>query len=66
LEDLPVRDKQFIFADEFTFDADAQQPENEPTVLPRQRVNVSSIGFNFGLQLSLQDRENSQGKKKFY
>ncbi len=66
LEDLPVRDKQFVFADEFTFDAEAEQPENEPTVLPRQRVNVSSIGFNFGVQLSLQDGENAQGRKEFY
>ncbi len=47
LADLPIRDKQFDFSDDFV---ESENPDpNEPRTLPTQFVNANGIGFNLGL-----------------
>ncbi|MDX1666522.1 MAG: outer membrane beta-barrel protein, partial [Saprospiraceae bacterium] len=50
LEDLPVSRKEFVFDDIIRQPAQGSPPPNEPRVLPSQRVNASSIGFNLGIR----------------
>lgn len=49
LEDLPVSEKKFIFKDEFT--TSAEEPTDEPRVIPSQEVNASSAGLNIGVRI---------------